>query len=287
MTGRLRTRVGEELYGALRGPLRQFLVDVDAKCGVPEPIALTPLRDLLKARELDNEYSGDEVHDDLFVLARYLDFFEHYGRLWRLILDEKFSESWRVLQDAADSLRLVKKFSSIDVNSLDEQLAELERTYPYGVFFSIGALVERFDCSICGEDIDSTSCAHRRGCLYRGRMAHAVAHNKISIDHIAIVDQPQDRRCVVAYDDSGEQFALVRFLANLLATCRCRVSDFGMLQFSKSQRQNPEYRKLGRNEPCFCSSGRKFKHCCINKQFTEGDHVDITPRRVLPERAVA
>lgn len=23
--------------------------------------------------------------------------------------------------------------------------------------------------------------------------------------------------------------------------------------------------KIGRNDPCFCGSGKKYKHCCINK----------------------
>lgn len=27
-------------------------------------------------------------------------------------------------------------------------------------------------------------------------------------------------------------------------------------------------KKLGRNEPCHCGSGKKFKKCCINKAYT-------------------
>jgi len=26
-----------------------------------------------------------------------------------------------------------------------------------------------------------------------------------------------------------------------------------------------EYRKIGRNKPCPCESGKKFKKCCLNK----------------------
>ena len=25
--------------------------------------------------------------------------------------------------------------------------------------------------------------------------------------------------------------------------------------------QKNQYKKMGRNEPCFCGSGKKFKHC--------------------------
>ena len=30
-----------------------------------------------------------------------------------------------------------------------------------------------------------------------------------------------------------------------------------------------EYRKLGRNEPCHCGSGTKYKKCCLNKDIKE------------------
>ena len=29
----------------------------------------------------------------------------------------------------------------------------------------------------------------------------------------------------------------------------------------KQEYQNPKNKKIGRNEPCFCNSGKKFKHC--------------------------
>jgi hypothetical protein len=31
----------------------------------------------------------------------------------------------------------------------------------------------------------------------------------------------------------------------------------------------PEKRKIGRNEPCPCHSGKKYKHCCLGKEFVE------------------
>jgi len=73
----------------------------------------------------------------------------------------------------------------------------------------------------------------------------------------------------------------------LLKTREYKISDFGLPRFSKRARSNPDYRRLGRNELCFCSSGKKFKRCCIAKETSEGDHVDITPRRTPPERAIA
>ena len=33
---------------------------------------------------------------------------------------------------------------------------------------------------------------------------------------------------------------------------------------TKTKKIDPKYegKKIGRNEPCFCGSGKKFKHCC-------------------------
>lgn len=32
---------------------------------------------------------------------------------------------------------------------------------------------------------------------------------------------------------------------------------------------------LNRNEKCFCGSNKKFKRCCIDKEFEEKDHAEL------------
>src|SRR5207248_465217 len=98
--------------------------------------------------------------NDLYVLDRYVDFLEAYSLLWEKILDQHFGDSWSVLQDCLSLLRVIKKFSNIDVTFFEDQLIELEQTYPYNIFFSVGAVVDRFDCSLCGWDIISDECLH-------------------------------------------------------------------------------------------------------------------------------
>lgn len=284
---RLKTTIGEKFYEEHRELLRQFLREVDLNVGMLCSPAIEFARQSLASTKVQHNDGHDELLNDIYVLGRYIEFFECYGRLWRLIAEEKFSASWIKLQDAFDLLRLVRRFSDIDVSGLEDQLAELEKTYPYNVFFSIGAQVDKFECSICSHDIDSFECTHRGGQLYRGRMAVGIARNIVNFDHVAFVDKPEDKRCVVSYDDNGEEFKLVRFLSRLLQQRSCSVSDFGLLVFSTRIKPNPEYRKTGRNDPCFCGSGIKFKRCCITKAHIEGDHVDITIRPLNVERAIA
>lgn len=224
----------------------------------------------------------DEYLNDVFVLDRYADFLSTYADLWEKITLEQFGESWSSLQGALGLLRTIKRFSNIDVGFFEHQLLELERAYPYGVFASVGMLVEGFDCNICGLDIDSDGCPHRRGQLYRGVMAYGIARKIIWNDHVALTARPADKRCVIQYPDDGQQFKLVRLLSQLIRSSDCRPSDFSHLRHSTRLVPNHVLRHIGRNDPCFCGSGKKLKKCCLSRAHVEQKHVDIiaVPRSI-------
>lgn len=286
MNNELRTVEARELLGEIKPPARATLVAINEDRFSGGHDILCGLRALVDSVKSNGASGGDDFLNDLWVIERYIDFLEKYGHLWKSILDQRFSESWCLLQDSLDLLRSIKRFSRIDINFFEDQLIELERAYPYNVFFSIGATVEFFECSICGHDIDSQRCPHMRGDLYGGVMAYAIAKNIVQLDHVSMVAHPEDKRCVVSYEDSGEQFKLIRYVSSLVSSKKCRISDFCRLQFSRRLRPNPDYRKLPRNERCFCGSGKKFKHCCIGKDRIEGDHVDIVSEPRCIEHAV-
>lgn len=287
MSNDLNTTEAGELFKGVKPLARASLAAINELRFADGQEILFEIKTCVESAKKSAAFGSDDYRNDLWVLERYIDLLSKYGHTWESILDHRFSESWRVLQDSLDLLRSIKKFSRIDINFFEDQLIELERTYPYNVFFSIGATVEFFECSICGKDIDSPECVHIRGHLYGGVMAYAIAKNIVQLDHISMVSHPEDKRCVVSYEDSGEQFKLVRYLSSLIAEKTCRISDFGNLRFSKRLRRNPDYRKLPRNGPCFCGSGKKFKRCCIAKEYIEGDHVDIVADQRCIEHAVA
>ena len=229
-----------------------------------------------------NIQQDEDILNDFYIISRFVDFVSAYLDLWRKLLNHEFSSSWDSLQDSLNFLRLIKKFSSINIEFFEDQLLELEKTYPYNIFLSVGATAERIECSLCGQDIDSEDCPHMKGELYGGEMAYGVVKNIVEANHVSFVSNPKDKRCVVKYEDTGEQFKLVRYLSDLINNGRFNILDFCELKFSKKLKLNPEYVKLGRNESCFCGSGKKFKKCCISKEYIEGDHVDIvaTPKTI-------
>lgn len=280
------TRQACEHIELLKPRLRTVLVAFDDLCFSDGYVELEDLRSFSNKTREETNCSEEKYLNDMFVFARYLDFFLEYGRLWEKIACQNFSDSWNSLQNALDFLRIIKKFSKINIQFFERQLTELEKTYPYKVFASIGMSVEFFECSICGKNIDSMECVHLRGELYSGEMASAIARNYVQLDHVALVKNPKDKRCVIRYDDAGEQFKLLRFVSSLINSQKLRVSNFGHLEFSKRDILNPDYVKQGRNDLCSCGSNLKFKKCCINKTHIQADHVDIIAVPISIENAV-
>lgn len=241
-------------------------------------IEIQNLNELVKKSKEAYSLGDDDVLNELYVLERYIDLLSSYRSLWEKILAGEFSSSWQTLQNILDLLRTIKKFTrqqSKILNFLENQLQNLEKLYPYKIFLSVGFTVDRFDCSICGKDIDSMNCIHLVGELYMGDMAYGVAKNITKFDHVSFVSYPEDKRCVIRYDDNGEDFKVVRYLSSLVLSGKLKPFDFGELKFSKKKSKNSNYRKIGRNALCYCDSGKKFKKCCISNEFVENDHVDI------------
>lgn len=271
----LRTRSANILLARGRRAIAEFLSDVDANPTEDWNDRLVALHAQIDDACNRARDQSDAFHNDLYVLHRSVGFLRSYAGLWRCIATGAHTESWSLLQDCLDDLRTIRAFSEIDIVHFETQLLELEKAYPYVVFFSIGATVERFECSLCGFDIDSLDCPHRRGHLYRGRMAAGIAKNMVALDHVAMVPVPRDKRCVINYENDDPRFSIVRMLGQQITAKQMKPSQFRCFRFSKRRVPNREVRIQGRNEICACGSRQKFKRCCATKAYQEVSHVQI------------
>ena len=95
-----------------------------------------------------------------------------------------------------------------------------------------------------------------------------------------MVTNPMDKRCVVTFEDSSPQFRLVAFLRDLIMNGKMSPLEFSHLQWRKIKTPKNQFGRTGRNQPCMCGSGKKYKKCCINKDAAETDHVDIIGSRI-------
>ncbi|WP_457325776.1 YecA family protein [Roseateles sp. P5_E11] len=283
----LNSPIGLTLLGEFQRPLREFIRAVEASPRIDRSPDLTPIRErIIHERNAHSEDKTDDALNDLYILNVYLNFFESYGLFWRKIAFNHYSKSWDDLQNAFDALRLIYQFSAIKITTLEHQLYAIEELYPYKLFCSIGAVVESFECSICGKDIDGMDCSHRRGQLYRGQRAVAIAKNIKHLDHIALVKNPVDKRCVISYDDKAPAFDGVRALADFISNGKFQISQFVGVRWSKRQVLDVGVRGLGRNARCHCSSGAKYKKCCLGK-LREIDHIDFLGGGTLFEQPLA
>jgi hypothetical protein len=276
---------GLALLADMREAIRSYLNQIDLGVGVDASTELDGLFEKLTSARKIHANGADELLNDIAILEMYITFFRSYGNLWRQISTGRYSDSWMTLQDANDALRLIRRWCGLTLEPLMEQLCALESLYPYKIFASVGWVVEWYECSICGNDIDSFECSHRKNELYRGHRACAIARNIRNLDHIALVDHPADKRCVITIPDNAPGFSGVAFLAEALNRRRFKVSNFGSVVWGKKRVANAEHTKIGRNDLCHCRSGKKFKRCCVDKEFREIDHAELVPMRSVFERS--
>lgn len=233
----------------------------------------------------DSDTVGDDVLNELYVLKTIPNILENYAKYWESITESRLKESWQHLQDCLSCLRLLKRFSPKESTTIvdfhESQLIELEKLYPYKMFASVGMLADGFECSICGKDIDSLECEHIRGELYRGTMAVAVAKGIRQLNHVALVSNPADKRCVIDYDENSNAFKVVNYLRYLITEKKLWPTDFDRVEISPRLFQNESYVKLARNQICFCGSGKKFKKCCIDKKYHDGEHFEIRAKKTI------
>lgn len=196
-----------------------------------------------------------------------------------MINNNNFVSSWDSLQNALDELRLLKQhYPQYHQNKVllffENQLTNLEKLYPYNVFFSIG-FSANFKCSICGQDIDSFECEHLVGKLYSGKIAYGIPNDIGPINHIAIVDNPRDKRCTLQYDNSDDAFKAIKLLSDILKYKNFTPLNFHNVILSKPETLNKEHKNLKRNDRCYCRSGKKFKNCCIGNKIIINNHAKI------------
>jgi len=237
--------------------------------------------------EIQKIISQDElVLNDIYLFNQILSFHTSLITTWEEIYIKKYSSSWNYLQNCLDSLRNINKFSLNNqkeevLNFFEKQLLILEKLYPYNIFMSMGMEVDLYECSICGNDIDSFECEHDIGELYYGKIAIGIAKGIRDINHVSMVEKPMDKRCVVQYDDNGHQFKGLQFLNQQLLSNQLTPITIYDADETPRKKFNEDYVKLERNEKCFCGSNKKFKKCCINKQYIEEQHIQLIIKHEL------
>lgn len=135
------------LYARMRPLAKDVLVAFNEGLWRQGRDGIAELHTILSEARTAANNAEEQYVNDIFVLDRYADFLSAYGDLWEQIVNERFSDSWCSLQEALDLLRLIKRFSHLDVDFFETQLTELEPAYSYAVFVSVGTRATRASSS--------------------------------------------------------------------------------------------------------------------------------------------
>lgn len=159
-----------------------------------------------KSQAIDrkNEYEAN----NLFHMQCVINALRSYLLMWIQIKGNEFQKSWVSLIDAQEYLSIALKVNSYEgIINFQSQMISAENTLFSGskYYLSSGFIETVGKCSIC--KMPFTVCEHIENEVYMGEFCQRIERKMLSIDHVAFVDNPRDRRCIITSmsDDEGNE----------------------------------------------------------------------------------
>ena len=199
--------------------------------------------------------------------------------------EHKYKLSWDALQDCFDAIKCVGRYLEINARkelpNLYELLEGYEGLYPYNVFGSSEYIISKSHCSICGKSMQSLDCPHIKGNLYYGSIAREIVDEIQELQAMCLVSHPEDKRCVIEVaDDNRSEVEKSSRLDQFLSLGLPHLQKFSIKAITEL-RERKDMVKVGRNQPCPCGSGMKFKKCCGKKLFYRHTRYIVTPKEFI------
>ena len=120
-------------------------------------------------------------------------------KMWILLKQEEPDAAWDQLVSAQNAssaaARVHDGFSHLAI--YHQRLEAIEQlVFPSQVFLSVGIIVKRLECSICGYEYED--CEHLIGKPYMGQFCSVIIH-KAELEEVSIVEKPADKRCRIQH----------------------------------------------------------------------------------------
>lgn len=237
------------------------------------------LFDLIKVNALGD--NNEMLADAQIVYKNYFIVFCDLARYFTLLQEKQYKESWTLLQDCIDGIKFVGKYVDEhrrkELPGIYNLLLCYERLYPYKAFVSSEYIISKSHCSICGKSLQGLSCTHIKGNIYRGEVAIEIIDEIKEFQAACLVSHPEDKRCIIELADDNrsesEKFLKLEQFLNL----GLPFLQHFQITTKIENRQKKDIIKVGRNEPCSCGSGKKFKRCCGKELYYEHERNLISP----------
>lgn len=149
---------------------------------------------------------------------------------------------------------------------IGRMIKEYQKLFPYCHFFSRESVIKAERCSICGKPISLRHpCGHKAGNLYMGELCLREIVD-MEFKALCIVTDPFDKYTYVQLPDHEYDYGM---LEALMAEIDSPYDEF---YIETVKVLKPEYKGVGRNKPCPCGSGKKYKRCHLGTQDELMDH---------------
>jgi hypothetical protein len=149
--------------------------------------------EILKIKQYKNYAISQKVENEanqLFQMQCILNAVKSILSLWIEVKDSNFGKAWNLLIDDYEGIRFIEALLISIENSIFPSFSYLSRS----CITTIG------NCSICKDDFNL--CNHIENEIYMGKLCQRTDKKIIECDHLAIVENPKDRRCIITeYSD--------------------------------------------------------------------------------------
>lgn len=195
-----------------------------------------------------------------------------------------YYRGWGLLEQVDIALGFLRPhfaafWGAYNLGFIEEHVARWQALFPYKYFFSPELLELEKQCNICNQVISIRhSCGHEVGEIYNGEMCCRVV-TKVDLLGIALVSTKPMQKYSVAFPvdpatgmrEDQFNYGLVSYVARRLHS----PFDGWSSSWTKKRHPHSRYAHVGRNDPCPCESGNKYKKCCLLESGVLAPHLEV------------
>jgi hypothetical protein len=206
-----------------------------------------------------------------------------YRNAFELVKNKSYYQAWCQLERIEITIHSLKKHFTYNKEQyflwhIEKCVKNLQILYPYRLFASSEILKKKKICSVCDKEISIRNfCGHIVGEIYNGEMCHRIV-TECEILGISIVENPGNKFSVMFLKDEKTNEQIDQYNYDTLDYLFEMINspyEIWDLEISQKESKIVDYKNVGRNDPCTCNSGKKFKRCCLLKIGEKYPHYEF------------
>jgi hypothetical protein len=257
----------------------------------PSKDDIASCRSLLVEMKREAVEKGDQNGaKHIWCLEQVLEAHLQYQAAFQELKSGKFYEAWCTLERIEITLlslsrHLQSGWHQYQMDFLEEYVEQWQSLFPYKIFMSPEFVKEVVKCSICSRRVTPRNpCGHRVGEIYDGEMCCRIVE-QAQLLNMAMVENPVQKYSVPFMTDpaTGKSYDHYDY-STVNYAVRALHSPYDRWSYVRTQIRHPHERfgQVGRNKPCPCGSGKKYKKCCLNESGILAPHIEFKFQRPPP-----